>query len=142
MNYIILQISPPSSCFLHVTSTFSIHTQFRTPFLHKLRVSNPRSSMLCFAARCHVCKMYIYTIKIMQEFRRLGVPLFEKKRKEKKKKRDPCLSTYFSSPNTKKATDLTEGPIPVYSKSIVKLNTSVCLSSCTLHVKYERQTSN
>ena len=67
----------------------------------------------------------------------------EKERKEKKKrKRYPCMSTYFSSPNSKKATALTEEPITVYSKSNMKINTGVCLSLCTSHVIYHRPTSN
>jgi hypothetical protein len=74
--------------------------------------------------------------------------LFQKKRKgnerkeKKKRKRYPCMSTCFSSPNSKKATALTEEPIPVYSKSNMKINSGVCLSLCTSHVKYHRPTSN
>jgi hypothetical protein len=43
--------------------------------------------------------------------------------------RNPCFSIYFSSLNPKKATELTEDPLPEHSKSNIELNTSIYLYS-------------
>ena len=46
-----------------------------------------------------------------------------------------CFSIHFSLRNTTNATELNQEPLHVHSKSNIKLNTSVCLSSMCITCK-------
>jgi len=53
-----------------------------------------------------------------------------------------CFSNYFILRDPKTATEHTEKPLPVHSRSNIKLNTSIFYLLCTLHVKNQRLSSN
>jgi len=54
---------------------------------------------------------------------------------------DPCLSIYFSSRNPKKkATELTEEPLPAHNESNIKLYTYICLHF--MYITCKKSTAN
>ena len=52
----------------------------------------------------------------------------------------PCFSIYFSSQCLKKATELTEEPLPAHSRSNIKLNTSIYLYF--MYITCKKSTAN